>query len=70
MKINHKFKQITPYLTQILYGYELISTNWGWHIHKGNIYCGMLQYQGKTGWQGRALHYLPQEVVAKLPKLI
>jgi hypothetical protein len=69
MKINHKFKQITPKLIKLLYEYDIICTNWGWHIHKGNIYCGMLKYQGKIGWQGKALGHLPPEVVEQLPKL-
>jgi hypothetical protein len=68
MKIKQDLKEITSYLTQSLSGYEVISANWGWHIHKGSVYCGMLQYQGKGGWQGRALNYLPREVLKQLKK--
>jgi hypothetical protein len=68
MKNRHKLKQITLYLTQLLSGYEVIPANWGWHIHKENIYCGMLQYQQRKGWQGTALNYLPPEVLEQLKK--
>lgn len=69
MKIRQNLKKITHYLTQNLSGYDVVPANWGWHIHKGNIYCGMLQYQDKKGWQGNALRYLPIEVVAQLKLL-
>lgn len=54
--------EITLYLTQILNGYEVIPANFGWHIHKGNTYCGYLEYQGTKEWQGSALTYLPKEL--------
>lgn len=59
---------VTSYLQETLVGYEVIPANFGWHIHKGDTYCGLLQYQGTKGWQGRALHYLPLEVREKLKK--
>ena len=70
MNIRQKIEQITLYLTQNLSGYEVIPANWGWHIHKGDIYCGLLQYQQTKGWQGRALSYLPTEVREQLKKFI
>lgn len=70
MNIQRKVEQITLYLTQNLSGYEVIPANWGWHIHKGDTYCGLLQYQVKKGWTGEALHYLPQEVLLQLKKLM
>jgi hypothetical protein len=69
MKIRHKLEQITLYLSQSLSGYEVIPANYGWHIHKGDIYCGMLQYQGRKGWHGKALSYLPAEVLEQLKRL-
>lgn len=69
MNIKDKIEQITLYLAQSLSGYEVIPANWGWHIHKGNTYCGMLQYQVKQGWQGKALNYIPKEVLKELNKL-
>jgi len=69
MKIRQNLEQITSYLTQNLSGYAVIPANWGWHIHKGDIYCGLLQYQGKRGWQGSALPYLPKEVIQQLKLL-
>jgi hypothetical protein len=69
MKLQHKIEQITLYLKQSLSGYDVIPANWGWHIHKGDTYCGLLQYQGTKGWQGKALSYLPKEVREQLKKL-
>ena len=66
MNIKQNIEQITSYMTQSLAGYEVIPANWGWHIHKGDIYCGLLQYQGTKGWQGKALNYLPIEVREQL----
>lgn len=68
MEIKQKIEQITLYLGS-LHGHEVIPANWGWHIHKGNTYCGLLQYQKKKGWQGEALHHLPQKVLLQLKKL-
>lgn len=68
MKIRGNIEQITSYMTQALSGYDVIPANWGWHIHKGDIYCGLLQYQEVNGWQGRALNYLPVEVREQLKK--
>ncbi len=66
MEIRHKIEQITFYVTQNLSGYEVIPANWGWHIHKGDTYCGLLHYQKTQGWQGEALPSLPVEVVEQL----
>ncbi|WP_290878506.1 hypothetical protein [Fischerella sp.] len=44
MKPQHNLEQITLYLTQTLSGYEVIPANWGWHIHKGDKYCGHMEY--------------------------
>ena len=64
--IQQNLEEITLYLTQTLTGYEVIPANWGWHIHKGNTYCGNLEYQGTRGWQGSALSYLPTELKEQL----
>jgi hypothetical protein len=69
MNIRNKIEQITLYLTQNLSGYEVIPANWGWHIHKGETYCGLLQYQDKKGWQGEALPHVPQEILEQLKKI-
>lgn len=69
MEIKHKIEQITLQLNQSLSGYEVIPANWGWHIHKGETYFGLLQYQGTKGWQGKALNYLPKEVLEQLKQL-
>jgi hypothetical protein len=69
MNIKGKVEQAHIYLTQSLSGYEVIPANWGWHIHKGNTYCGLLHYQQAKGWQGGALTYLPDEVREQLKKL-
>lgn len=69
MEIRQKIEQITLYLSGSIHGYEVISADWGWHIHKGDAYCGLLQYQVKKGCQGEALHHLPQEVLLQLKKL-
>lgn len=61
-------QEITLYLTQTLTEYEVISANFGWHIHKGDIYCGQLQYQGANEWQGSALSHLPNELKQQLKK--
>lgn len=69
MNIKGKIEQANIYLTQSLSGYEVIPANWGWHIHKGDTYCGLLHYQQTRGWQGEALTYLPTEVREQLKKL-
>lgn len=66
MKVEENQEQITLYLTQTLTEYDVIPANWGWHIHKGNIYCGHLEYQGTKGWQGSALSHLPTELKDQL----
>jgi hypothetical protein len=66
MKPQHNLEQLTLYLTQTLSEYEVIPANWGWHIHKGNKYCGHLEYQRKKGWQGRAFHCLPNKLKEQL----
>lgn len=62
-------EQITNYLVKSLSGYEVIPANWGWHIHKGDTYCGKLEYQRAKGWQGKALSYLPSEIRKQLKNL-
>ena len=69
MSIRQKIEQARLYLTQSLSGYEVIPANWGWHIHKGDTYCGLLHYQKTRGWQGEALTHLPTEVREQLKKL-
>ena len=69
MKTRHNLEQITLYLTQTLAEYDVIPATWGWHIHKGDTYCGLLHYQETKGWQGKALSYLPSEVREQLKKL-
>jgi len=61
--------KVTQYLANSLSGYEVIPANWGWHIHKGDTYCGLLQYQKTKGWQGKALTYLPVEIRKQLQRL-
>lgn len=68
MQLKQNIEKVTLYLTQRLSGYEVIPANWAWHIHKGEIYCG-LQYQTAKKWQGKALHYLPRDVIEQLKKL-
>jgi hypothetical protein len=65
MSSRKNIEQITLFLTQTLTGYEVIPANFGWHIHKGNTYCGLLQYGAKR-WQGNALSYIPSELKEKL----
>jgi hypothetical protein len=68
MKLQHNLDSVTIYLQQILVGYEVIPANFGWHIHKEDTYCGLLQYQGTKGWEGNALSYLPLELREELKK--
>lgn len=68
MMLNPKHEQILLYLNQALADYEVIPANFGWHIHKGDKYCGHLEYQEKKGWQGSALKRLPSKLVAELKK--
>jgi len=70
MKLQQTIDEITLYLTQNLAGYDVIPANWGWHIHKGDTYCGLLQYQRKKGWEGKALNSLPAEVREQLKTLM
>lgn len=71
MKIRRNIKQLTSALVTILQkaDYEISQATRGWHIHKGNIYCGNLQYQASRGWQGSALHHLPSELLEQLQKI-
>jgi hypothetical protein len=71
MKLTRNFKQLTSLLISNLQkaGYEINQATSGWHLHKGNIYYGSLQYKPVRGWQGSALHHLPQEVLEKLNKI-
>lgn len=68
MKTRHNLEQITLYLTQTLAEYDVIPATWGWHIHKGDVYCGNLEYKVKRGWQGSALSSLPTELREELKK--
>ena len=68
MKTRQNLEQITLYLTQTLTEYEVIPATWGWHIHKKDMYCGLLEYQGTRGWQGSALSSLPTELREQLKK--
>lgn len=65
----HNNEEITPFLTQILTEHEIIPANFGWHIHQGDTYCGLLQYTETKGWQGSALDGLPLELRQQLKKL-
>jgi hypothetical protein len=67
MSSQNNIEEITSYLTQTLTDYEVIPANFGWHIHKGNTYCGLLQY-GTKGWQGNALSYLSSELKENLKR--
>jgi hypothetical protein len=71
MKLRKNFKQLTSILKSSLSsaGYEIRKATIGWHIHKGNIYCGNLQYQSARGWQGSALSYIPSELLEQLKNL-
>lgn len=68
MKLQEKLDSTTSYLQETLLGYEVIPANFGWHIHKEDTYCGLLQYQGTKGWEGNALSYLPVEMREELKK--
>jgi hypothetical protein len=68
MKLQQKLDSTTIYLQETLVGYDVIPANFGWHIHKEDTYCGLLQYQGTKRWQGTALSYLPLEVREELKK--
>jgi hypothetical protein len=68
MKLQQRLDPITSYLTQTLAEYEVIPANFGWHLHKGDTYCGLLQYQETKGWQGSAFSQLPLELKEQLKK--
>ena len=68
MKVQQNLDSMTTYLTQTLAEYEVIPANFGWHIHKGDTYFGLLQYQETKGWQGSAFSHLPQEMKEQLKK--
>ena len=68
MELQQNLDPINSCLTQILAGYEVIPANFGWHIHKEETYCGLLEFQETKGWQGSALTYLPLEVREQLKK--
>lgn len=68
MNLQETLDPITSYLTQALAEYEVIPANFGWHIHKGDTYCGLLQYQETKGWQGSAFSHLPLEIQEQLKK--
>ncbi len=68
MKVQQNLDPMTTYLTQTLAEYEVIPANFGWHIHKGDTYFGLLQYQETKGWQGSAFSELPLEMKEQLKK--
>ncbi len=68
MKVQQNLDSMTTYLTQTLAEYEVIPANFGWHIHKGDTYFGLLQYQETKGWQGSAFSELPLEMKEQLKK--
>lgn len=70
MKLTRNLKQLTSILVSNLKtaGYEISQATGRWHIHKGNIYCGDLQYREAKGWQGSALRHLPGELLEQLQK--
>lgn len=68
MKIQPNIEEVTLYLSQTLSEYEVIPANWGWHIHKGDKYCGHLEYQITRGWQGSAFNCLPTKLKEQLKK--
>lgn len=68
MNSQHNIDETTQYLNQTLTGYEVIPANFGWHIHKGDTYYGLLEYQGTKGWKGRAFNYLPSELKEQLKR--
>ena len=69
MNCQKPIDEIELCLTQALTGFEVISANFGWHIHKGDTYYGLLQYQETQGWQGTALTQLPLDIKEELKKL-
>ena len=68
MRTKHNIDEITQYLNQTLTEYEVIPANFGWHIHKGNTYYGLLEYQGTKGWKGSAFTQLPSELKEQLKR--
>lgn len=68
MRTRHTSDKLTEYLTQTLTGYEVIPANFGWHLHKGDIYCGVLEYQETRGWGGSAYSYLSSDLKEELKK--
>jgi hypothetical protein len=68
MNSQHNIDETTQYLNQTLTGYEVIPANFGWHIHKGDTYYGLLQYQGTKGWKGSAFNQLPSELKEQLKR--
>ncbi len=70
MKTQQNLDEITLYLTQTLSGYEVIPANWGWHIHKIDMYCGYLEYQDTKGWKGNAFNSLPAKIKEQLKRFV
>ncbi|HEY9819276.1 MAG TPA: hypothetical protein V6D35_00660 [Candidatus Sericytochromatia bacterium] len=68
MNSQHNIDETTQYLNQTLTGYEVIPANFGWHIHQGDTYHGLLQYQGTKGWDGSAFSCLPCELQEQLKR--
>lgn len=71
MGLQKNLKQLTSIVVSSLKaaGYEISQATGSWHIHKGHIYCGSLQYKGAKGWQGSALNYLPNELLDQLKSI-
>jgi hypothetical protein len=69
MNSQHNIDETTQYLNQTLTGYEVIPANFGWHIHQGDTYHGLLQYQETKGWDGSAFSCLPSELQEQLKRL-
>ncbi len=68
MNSQHNIDETTQYLNQTLTGYEVIPANFGWHIHQGDTYHGLLEYQGTKGWKGGAFSCLPCELQEQLTR--
>ncbi|WP_017318384.1 hypothetical protein [Mastigocladopsis repens] len=68
MLSQYKTEEMFLFLTKVLDEYEVIPAKFGWHIHKENTYCGHLEYQETTGWQGSAFNHLPTTLREQLKR--
>lgn len=68
MNCQQSLDEIERYLIQTLTGFEVIPANFGWHIHQGDAYYGILQYQEAKGWRGDAFNQLPLDIKEQLKK--